>query len=176
MSIRGIYDDAQVDPTSNDPHDPPRRPMSQLMLDLQGGIIDQVWIALPLNAEERIRDLLTELRDHPVQVCFLPDIYSFNLLHHSFSEIAGLPVINLTDTPLQGWKALAKFMEDYVLSIVILVLASPLMLLISIVIKATSPGPVFYRQERVTWNGAYFSMLKFRSMPESSETTWPSTP
>ena len=55
------------------------------------------------------------------------------------------------------------------LSIVILVLASPLMLLIAIVIKLTSPGPVFYRQERVTWNGAYFSMLKFRSMPESSE-------
>ena len=167
FSIRGIYDDQPISAPAVD--DPPRRPMSQLMLDLEAGIIDQVWIALPLRAEERIRDLLNQLRDHPVQICFVPDIYSFNLLHHSFSEIAGLPVINLTDTPLQGWKHLAKVIEDYVLSAFILLLAAPLMLLIAIVIKLTSPGPVFYRQERVTWNGAYFSMLKFRSMPLSSE-------
>ena len=192
FAIRGIYDDDSAteasDPLSpslateasdplgpslptevSDPLSPSRKSLLQLTLDLQAGIIDQVWIALPLKAEEQIRDLLTQLRDFPVQICFVPDIYSFNLLHHSFSEIAGLPVINLTDTPLQGWKHLTKVVEDYLLSTVILLLASPLMLLIAIVIKLTSPGPVFYRQERVTWAGAHFRMLKFRSMPVNSE-------
>ena len=168
FAIRGIYDD-DSSADASDPLNPSRRSLLQLTLDLQAGIIDQVWIALPLKAEERIRDLLTQLRDFPVQICFVPDIYSFNLLHHSFSEIAGLPVINLTDTPLQGWKQLTKVIEDYLLSTVILLLASPLMLLIAIVIKLTSPGPVFYRQERVTWAGARFRMLKFRSMPVDSE-------
>ena len=169
FSIRGLYDDRPPDSAPCTQSHAEVRPLAQLTLDLQAGIIDQVWIALPLREEERIRELLTDLRDHPVQICFVPDIYSFNLLHHSFSEIAGLPVINLTDTPLQGFKQVFKMIEDRVLSAVILILASPLILLIAIVIKMTSPGPVFYRQERVTWNGAYFPMLKFRSMPVDSE-------
>ena len=143
--------------------------MAQLKADLDAGGLDQVWIALPLKDEERIRALLDDLRDFPVQICFVPDIYSFNLLHHSFSEIAGLPVINLTDTPLSGWKELIKTVEDYVFSAVLLILMAPLLLVIAIIIKLTSPGPVFYRQERVTWNGAYFPMLKFRTMPVEAE-------
>ena len=170
FAVRGIYDDgdaAQQPDVSRVV--PPRRTMAQLKEDLHEGRLDQVWIALPLKAEERIRSLLEELRDFPVQICFVPDIYSFNLLHHSFSEIAGLPVINLTDTPLQGWKELIKTVEDYLFSLVLLIVLSPLMVAIAIAIKLTSPGPVFYRQERVTWNGAYFKMLKFRTMPVEAE-------
>jgi putative colanic acid biosysnthesis UDP-glucose lipid carrier transferase len=169
FAIRGVYDDEPAVAGARSAQEPLRRPLSQLALDLQAGTIDQVWIALPLKAEERIRVLLTQLRDYPVQICFVPDIYNFILLHHSFSEIAGLPVINLTDTPMEGWKRLVKAIEDYVFSALILLIASPLMLLIALGIKLTSPGPVLYRQERVTWNGAYFSMLKFRSMPVRAE-------
>jgi putative colanic acid biosysnthesis UDP-glucose lipid carrier transferase len=169
FAIRGVYDDEPAGAAARPAQEPLRRPLAQLALDLQAGTIDQVWIALPLRAEERIRVLLTELRDYPVQICFVPDIYNFNLLHHSFSEIAGLPVINLTDTPMEGGKRLVKAIEDYVFSAMILLIASPLLLLIALGIKLTSPGPVFYRQERVTWNGAYFAMLKFRSMPVRAE-------
>ena len=175
FSIHGIYDDAAVDDAAGTDgplaHDPLHRSMDELKADLRAGGLDQVWIALPLKDEERIRALLGELRDFPVQICFVPDIYSFNLLHHSFSEIAGLPVINLTDTPLQGWKELIKTIEDYVFSSALLLILSPLMIVIAIVIKLTSPGPVFYRQERVTWNGAYFPMIKFRTMPVEAEAT-----
>jgi Undecaprenyl-phosphate glucose phosphotransferase len=169
FAIRGIYDEGPAAAGAGSAQEPLHRPLSQLALDLHAGTIDQVWIALPLNADERIRVLLAQLRDYPVQICFVPDIYSFALLHHSFSEIAGLPVINLTDTPLQGWKQIGKAIEDYVFSALILLIASPLMLLIALVIKLTSPGPVIYRQERVTWNGANFPMLKFRSMPVRAE-------
>ena len=95
----------------------------------------------------------------------MPDIFNFTLLHHSMTEIAGLPVINLTESPLEGGNRFLKQLEDIVLSLVILLVASPLMLLIAIGVKLSSPGPVFYRQERVTWNGERFHILKFRTMP-----------
>jgi putative colanic acid biosynthesis UDP-glucose lipid carrier transferase len=169
FAIRNFYDDpahAEADSTTNVRT---AKTLAELAGDLGLGAIDQVWIAWPLKAEARIRALLTELQDYPVQVCFVPDIYGFQLLHHSFSEIAGLPVINLTDTPMHGWERLVKAIEDYLLSGSILLLASPLLLLIALGVKLSSPGPVFYRQERMTWNGSCFSMLKFRSMPVHAE-------
>jgi putative colanic acid biosynthesis UDP-glucose lipid carrier transferase len=141
----------------------------QVAADVVVQQIDQVWIALPLRAEKRISELLEALQAAPVEVCFVPDIYNFSLLHHSVSEIAGLAVINLTDSPLHGVNALVKGVEDFVTASLLLVLASPLMAVISIGIKLTSPGPVLYRQTRITWNGASFEMLKFRTMPIDAE-------
>ena len=109
------------------------------------------------------------LQGAPVEVCFVPDIYNFTLLHHSVSEIAGLAVINLTDSPLHGVHALVKTLEDMLLASVLLALASPLMIALALGVKRSSPGPVFYRQERVTWSGASFQMLKFRTMPSDAE-------
>ena len=137
--------------------------------DVKRGGIDQVWIALPLRAELRIREFLAALQTETVEVRFVPDIYNFTLLHHSMTEIAGLVVINLMDSPLHGVHAVVKALEDLLLAAAFLVLASPLMLLIAIGIKRSSPGPVFYRQERVTWNGERFWMLKFRTMPAGVE-------
>ena len=137
--------------------------------DVTHGGIDQVWIALPLRAEQRIREFLAALQTETVEVRFVPDIYNFTLLHHSMTEIAGLAVINLTDSPLHGVHAVTKALEDLLLATVFLVLTSPLMLLIALGVKASSPGPVFYRQERITWNGARFRMLKFRTMPSGAE-------
>ena len=79
-----------------------------LLRDLEGGSIDQVWMALPLRADARIRELLQELRRFSVQVRFVPDIFNFTLLHHSMTEIAGLPVINLTESPLEGGNVVLK--------------------------------------------------------------------
>jgi len=137
--------------------------------DVKRGGIDQVWIALPLRADLRIRAVLAALQTETVEVRFVPDIYNFTLLHHSMTEIAGLAVINLTDSPLHGVNAIVKALEDLLLAAIFLVLASPLMLAIAIGVKRSSPGPVFYRQERVTWNGERFSMLKFRTMPAGVE-------
>ena len=140
-----------------------------LASDATAGRIDQIWIALPLRADRRIRELLATLQAAPVEVCFVPDIYNFTLLRHSVSEIAGLAVINLTDSPLHGVHAVAKRLEDVLLASLLLVLASPLMAAIALGVRLSSPGPVLYRQERVTWNGVRFRMLKFRTMPTDAE-------
>ncbi len=169
FAIRGFYDDAPAKQGEAVAGIPVRGTVDDLPRDLDRELVDQVWIALPLRAEARIRDLLDRLRLYPVQVRFVPDIFNFSLLHHSVTEIAGLPVISLTDSPLDGPHRVTKAIEDIVLAAVFLLLVSPLMLAIAVAIKLTSRGPVFYRQDRVTWNGERFSMLKFRSMPVDAE-------
>jgi putative colanic acid biosynthesis UDP-glucose lipid carrier transferase len=136
-----------------------------LAYEIDTGTIDQVWIALPLRAERRIRELLSSLRSSSVEVRFVPDIYSFHLLNHSVTEIVGLPVVSLTETPMSGQNRIAKAVEDVVVTILLLIPALPLMAAIAIGIRRSSPGPVFYRQNRVTWNGEQFEMFKFRTMP-----------
>jgi putative colanic acid biosynthesis UDP-glucose lipid carrier transferase len=102
-------------------------------------------------------------------VRFVPDIHSFHLLHHSVSEVAGLPLLTLTDSPHTGIDSTLKALEDFVLASLLLLAGIPFWIVIAIGVKVSSPGPVFYRQERVTWNGQKFAMFKFRSMPEHVE-------
>jgi putative colanic acid biosynthesis UDP-glucose lipid carrier transferase len=101
----------------------------------------------------------------------VPDIFNFALLNHSMTEVAGLPVINLAESPLSGVNRAIKGAEDFVLSLLLLVILSPLMLLIAVGVKLSSPGPAFYAQQRVTWNGRRFMMRKFRTMPVDAEVT-----
>ena len=101
-----------------------------------------------------------------MQVRYVPDIFGFQLLRHSFSEVAGMPVIGLTETPMEGVQRVLKAIEDYALGGLALMVLS---LAIAIGIKLSSPGPVFYLQQRVTWNGRRFTMLKFRSMQMGAE-------
>jgi putative colanic acid biosynthesis UDP-glucose lipid carrier transferase len=126
--------------------------------------IDQVWIAMSLRHIDKIRNLIDELHTVTVDVRLIPDIFSLRLLNHSISQVDGIPVINMSVTPMVGANKLVKWMEDKILSFIILILISPLMIIIALVIKLTSSGPVFYKQERVSWNGKKFEMLKFRTM------------
>ena len=167
LRVRAFYDDAPGDTTTA--RIPVHPIAGRLAEDVASGNIDQVWIALPLRADARIREVLAMTRDHPVEVRFVPDIYSFHLLNHSVTEVAGLPVISLTETPMAGVNRILKAIEDYSLATMFLVIASPVMVLLAIGVKLSSPGPVFYRQQRVTWNGQNFLMLKFRTMPSDAE-------
>lgn len=169
FNVRAFYDDdpAKAGSTIGDRDVLPID--DRLRADVASGDIDQVWIALPLRAENRIRAILDMLREFPVEIRFVPDIYSFHLLNHSMTDVGGLPVISLTETPMSGINRVVKAIEDYTLASVFLVAAAPFMLLIALGVKLSSPGPVLYRQERVTWNGQHFDMLKFRTMPVDAE-------
>lgn len=138
-------------------------------MDKYSQLIDQVWIALPLSDELLVEQILHSLRNATQTIRYIPDMRGFRLINHSVSDIAGLPVINLSMSPISGGNQLLKVIEDKFLSGVILLMISPILLILAIGVKATSPGPVFYRQERVSWNNKTFMMLKFRSMPQNSE-------
>ncbi len=169
LSVRAFYDD-DATRTGTTVSGRPVLPIDErLGADVAAGTVDQVWIALPLRAEARIRGILSMLREHAVEIRFVPDIYSFHLLNHSMTDVAGLPVISLTETPMSGINRIVKAIEDYTLASVLIAIASPLLLLIAFGVRLSSAGPVLYRQERVTWNGERFSMLKFRTMPVDAE-------
>jgi putative colanic acid biosynthesis UDP-glucose lipid carrier transferase len=97
-------------------------------------------------------------------VHWVPDIFSLRLMNHAVTEIAGIPVLTLSETPLIGTRRLLKAMEDVCLSLFFLVILAPLMLAIAIAVKLDSPGPVFFRQARMGWGGKRFHIWKFRSM------------
>lgn len=126
--------------------------------------IDEVWIALPLRAEMRVKELLFELRHNTVNIKFIPDIFGFSLLNHSMTEIAGLPAVNLSDTPMGGSNRVVKELEDRILGLIILIAILPLICIIALAIRVTSPGPVLFKQRRHGWDGRVINIYKFRTM------------
>jgi len=131
--------------------------------------VDLVWLALPMRDQTKISYALGQLKHSTADIKLVPDLFGLHLLNHSVEEIAGLPVITLQQTPLHGAARAIKALEDLVLSALIVGMISPVILVIALAVKLSSPGPVFYRQERVSWNNKKFYMLKFRSMPVDAE-------
>ncbi|MCE3237210.1 MAG: wcaJ [Gammaproteobacteria bacterium] len=133
--------------------------------------IDEIWIALPLRSEARIKEILHELRHETVTIRLVLDIFGMDLglLNHSMTHLAGVPMINVRATPMVGINRIIKAIEDRMLAMIILLLISPLFLSLAMLVKITSKGPIFYKQKRMSWNGKEFSMLKFRTMPVDTE-------
>jgi putative colanic acid biosynthesis UDP-glucose lipid carrier transferase len=136
---------------------------------LRNNQIDQVWIAMSLKEADSIEAILTELKDSHCDIRLIPDLFGFRLINHSISLISGMHVINLSVTPMDGLNRWIKALEDKSLALAIVIITSPALLLISIIIKLTSRGPIFYAQERLSWNGRRFRMYKFRTMPVDVE-------
>lgn len=130
---------------------------------------EQLWIALPMRAEGDIRDIVDALENSAVTLRLVPDLFGYELLNQRATELAGVPVITLRGSRITGRARVLKLVEDRVLSALILILISPVMALLAIGVKLSSPGPVFYRQTRVGLDGKEFRMLKFRSMPVNVE-------
>ncbi len=126
--------------------------------------LDQVWISLPISEASKIQDISMQLIDTMYEVHYVPDIFSFMLLNHSSDEIAGIPVINLKSSPIYGIDGVAKVLEDYVVSVLALIITAPIMLLVALAIKLDSPGPVFFKQKRWGLDGKEIMVWKFRSM------------
>ena len=131
--------------------------------------VDEVWLALPFSQEKAIKDALHALRHSTATIRFAPDLFTLRLVNHGITDVLGMPMYDLSATPMTGVNQLIKWLEDKLLSCLILLLISPLMLILAIGVKLTSPGPIFYRQERVGLNNQPFYMLKFRSMPVDIE-------
>ncbi len=139
-------------------------PLDEMLAIIDRHDVRTVYFAIPLGESDLIEEMYFQLLDHHVAVHWVPDIFSLLLVNHSVREIAGLPVLTLSETPLTGTRLLLKAVEDRVLATLILLLISPLLLIIALAIKVDSPGPVFFRQARKGWSGRVFHIWKFRSM------------
>ena len=135
----------------------------------RGTRVDQVIIALPWSAEERLLEIMRKLRTLPVDVRLGADMIGYHLFQSSFGHVGSVPVINLFQKPLSDWKLLAKDVEDRALGALILLFITPLMFVIALLIKLDSPGPVFFRQKRYGFNNQEIEVWKFRTMrPEAA--------
>lgn len=126
--------------------------------------IDNVIIALAWEEHGKVIDVLKNIGEEMVDIKVVPDIYEFATIRGGIEEFDGLPIISLQDSPLYGWNMVVKRTFDVIVSIVAIIITSPVMLIAALAIKLTSSGPVFFRQERMSLNGKKFMMLKFRSM------------
>lgn len=141
---------------------------------IQSRPVDQVILALPWEEHERLRVVLEKVDNEMVDLKIVPDFLDYVTLRGGVEELDNIPVISLRDSPLYGWNRILKKVFDIVLSLAILSLLSPLLLVIALLVKLTSPGPVFYRQERMGMDGKTFTMLKFRTMvPDAEKETGP---
>ncbi|HEX8299430.1 MAG TPA: undecaprenyl-phosphate glucose phosphotransferase [Rubricoccaceae bacterium] len=138
-------------------------------MDRLGGI-DMVYAALPLSASHKIEAVAEACSVRTAHLCLVPDLFSLDLLLNSrVSDVDGLPVIHLLDEAAFDVRQVVKRTLDIAFSAVALIGLAPVLLIIAAAVKVSSPGPVFYRQERMGLNGRTFGMLKFRSMPVDAE-------
>jgi Undecaprenyl-phosphate glucose phosphotransferase len=135
--------------------------------------IDDLYVALPLEEHMKLLDLVESTSREGVDVKVVPDLLQFIALRARLEDLDGVPVINLNDVPLQGISAFVKRVLDVVISAGALAFMAIPGLLISWVIKRTSPGPVFYSQERMGLDGKQFTVYKFRTMPVDAEAEGP---
>ena len=126
--------------------------------------IHLIYMALPMRAEIRISKILKECAETTVSVHLVPDFFVYNLLSSRWSRIGKISTLSVYETPFFGVNSWLKRIEDLLISIPILILASPLMLVISLVVKLTSHGPVLFKQRRYGLDGQPINVWKFRTM------------
>ena len=133
--------------------------------------VDHLYVALPLEEHAKLLDLMEVTSRECIDVKVVPDLLQFIAIRARLEDLDGLPIINVNDVPLQGFNAWVKRGLDAVLSAgALIVLAIPFGIIAALV-KWTSPGPVFYRQERMGLDGKAFTVYKFRSMYHGAEDT-----
>jgi len=127
--------------------------------------IRRIYVALPFDLIRHIKDVQDLLLDFNLDLVWAPDIFEFRLLNHSVREVAGVPLLNLNETPLMaGGPAFVKSFMDKVISLLAIVMLSPLLIFFGLAVKLTSPGPIIFKQIRDGWDGKKFYVYKFRSM------------
>ena len=131
--------------------------------------VDIVIIALPHADSPRLTEILSQIDDEPVAIHLVPDVFGLASLRGGIEEFETLPIIHLRESPLYGWNRVLKRGFDVVVGAAALLAVLPVMVVIAAVVRATSPGPILYRQERMGLDGRRFQMLKFRTMRSDAE-------
>lgn len=166
FEVRGFLDDYQINKeVERITSKPILGEINDLDKVLSSQLIDEVIIALPLDAHQKIGDIISSCEKAGVKTLIIPDYFDYLPAKPSFDHFAGIPLINVRDIPLDNLgNRIAKRSFDIIFSLIAILILSPVLLLIAIGVKVTSPGPIIFKQERVGLNRRTFKMYKFRSM------------
>ncbi len=168
ICVLGFLDD---DPAKQGPHDE-GAPVIGTVEDVWAVVnqqkVDEIIVALPLRAHQRLIDLVSALTKLSVRISVVPDLFDL-AFYIRIDEFNGIPMIGLREPAIDGFQRLAKRAFDMVFATIALILVAPIMVVIAIAVKIDSPGPIIFKQERVGENERIFRMYKFRSMYHNAE-------
>ena len=164
VRILGVYDDRATRVPRSCLGHPIRGSVDDLVRDARLDPIDCIFVALPLSADWRLAEVMNKLSLIPTDVRLCVDNIGFQIGTCDVTHVNGLTMLNVCDRPLQGWKQVAKFVEDRLLGAIILVAVAPIMAVAAILIKLDSRGPILFRQKRHGLNNELIEVLKFRTL------------
>lgn len=166
LRIVGFYDDRGCERRREQEDGLPEYlgTIAELLASAQKGEIDVVLIALPMRAEKRIQELLDIFGNTTASVYIVPDFFVFELLHSRWTQVGGLPVVSIFESPMYGVDGWVKRALDLSLSLIGVVLVSPILVICALLVRLTSKGPIFFRQKRYGLDGKEILVWKFRSM------------
>ncbi|GAB3046793.1 undecaprenyl-phosphate glucose phosphotransferase [Stenotrophomonas tumulicola] len=134
-----------------------------------GGEFDQLWISLH-GSGEPVKEMLKQIEKYPVPVRIIPDISGYGALNPGVHQVGSVPMIGLRQGLPESKFRIVKRVQDLLVASVAVIMLSPLLVVLAIGVKLSSPGPVLFRQRRHGLGGKEFMMLKFRSMRMHAET------
>jgi putative colanic acid biosynthesis UDP-glucose lipid carrier transferase len=165
MKVLGFFDDRGKDRLGSlVEHEQHLGGLADVADFVRANHVDVIFIALPIRHIQRVMDLLDDLHDTTASLYYVPDVFVFDLIQSRTSELMGVPIVAMCETPFQGYKAVMKRVTDVVLTLSILVPTSIVMLVIAVLIKLTSRGPTIFRQRRYGLDGKEIVVYKFRTM------------
>ena len=169
MKIAGFFDDRGVERLADGRSLPILGKLQELPRYVRQNNIDVIFVVLPMRNIKSVTDILDQLHDTTASIYFVPDVFVFDLIQCRTSDIDGLPIVALCETPFQGSQGAIKAFSDYAIASTVLLLASPLMILIALAIKMTSSGSVIFKQRRYGLDGHEIIVYKFRTMTVSED-------
>jgi putative colanic acid biosynthesis UDP-glucose lipid carrier transferase len=164
LAFLGYFDDRADDRVDPDAAGLRLGTLKQVAPYIREHGVHEVYITLPLGSQPRIVALLEEVQGTTASVFFVPDVFGISIIQGRLQDMNGVPVVGLCETPFTGTNRLVKRVSDVMLSGVILLLIAPLLALVAVGVKLSSPGPVIFRQRRNGLDGEEIIVYKFRSM------------
>jgi len=164
ISVAGFFDDRGSDRLGCSKHAQLLGRFDDVSSFVNRRNIDVIFVALAPGHVARVRELVHELGDTTASIYFLPDVSGFDCIQQRASEMLGMPVVAMCETPFYGYRGLIKRLMDVTISLVALVVLSPLLIGVAIAVKRSSPGPVLFRQRRYGLDGREINVYKFRTM------------
>jgi Undecaprenyl-phosphate glucose phosphotransferase len=165
IRLLGLFDD-RVDARSPDSvaGSPKLGKVADLIEFARRTPIDLVIVSMPLSAEKRVLEMLTQLWVLPVDIRLSAHMSKLRFTDRAYSYVGDIAVFDMADRPISDWNLVFKWLFDKVVALTALILLSPVMLATAIAIKLESKGPVFFMQNRHGFNNELIKVYKFRSM------------
>lgn len=164
VHVSALFDDRSVERLPASVETDKLNKFSELLDYVKNNNVHIIYVCLPIAPQSRISKLLDELGDTTASIYFVPDIFTVDLIQSRIDRISGIPIIALCETPFYGLRRLVKRIADIAVAGAALLMIWPLLLVIGLGVKLTSPGPIFFKQRRYGINGQEILVYKFRSM------------